>query len=260
MNIQYELLGSIINLYVVILISLFGLLNFLSINGNWIEYYDNYYYYDNFNGYDSNDYPYNELYPKLYGIYFYIYQYLEFFFEINEFILVLIMLLISFYYFIKRLLTGGIKTQFEINNSHLIFSFFKNLHYFHLIFTIILFIFGYAILIFIINKSFMVLTKLLFHSNTNLIIMIFYISIIKKHKRLIDYILKIKNSMNSLNVNNQSSEIDFIDVYKKKQILKTIIINNLKTNLFYELKDNKENKNEGIDSNISSETIINNLE
>ena len=103
--------------------------------------------------------------------------------------------------------------------------------------------------------------KLIVHSSFNFIIMILYIPIIVKNKRIKDYINQVENEMNLINDNlriNNPIKIDYIDLKMKKHTLKPIIYKNHNVNLFYELEGEKIVENYEIEYRKESEIEINN--
>ena len=185
------------------------------------------------------------------------YKYFEYYKEITEFFVCLFMLLIYCFCFFKRLFTGGIKTQDQINIYK---SFFKSFIAFNFIYMILsFFLLSYGFVVFGINDTeeitdFMKI-KVLIHSSLNSIIMILYIVIIVKNFRVIKYMNNIEKEMNLINnEKNNPKNIKFTDLYNLTHILKPIIYNNYEMNLFYELEgeklNNKMNK-ERIDSEIN---------
>ena len=230
MNIQIYRLGDLINLIIVILIILIGLFNIFSKNE-----YEKIFYDKSFDYFDLLDF-----YFKMYPLNFQVYKYFEYYIEISEFIICLIMLLFYCFCFFKRLFTGGIKTQYIINIYKFIFKIFI---VFNILFMFLsLFLSTYGFFEYHINYyhellTNFILTKILIHSILNFIIIILYIVIIFKNFRLIKYINNIEKEMNLFyNENNNPTYIEFIDLYNIKQRFKSIIYNNYQINLFYELE------------------------
>ena len=269
MNIQIDRLRDLIILVIVILIILIGLIQFFTINMNIFIYYndeyDKYYNYNIINNnsfYDLSYYPrhyysdsYKDFYAKIYPTSFQVYKYFEYYIEITEFIICLMMLLIYCFCFIKRLVSGGIKTQYLINVYKSIFKIFIVFNFIYMFLSFFLTTYGFFEFGFIYEElSLPSKIKLLTHSILNFIIMILYIVIIVKNFKLIKYINNIEKEMNLINnENNNPKYIEFIDLYNIKHILKPIIYNNYQINLFYELGGeklkNKMNK-ERMDSEI----------
>ncbi len=251
-NIQIGRLRDLINLIIVILIFLIGLFQIFSINNYIFIYYndeyDKYYNYNKINNnsfYEISYYPnfhsssFPSVFFRIYPTSFQVYKYFEYYIEITEFLISLNMLLIYCFCFFKRLFTGGIKTQDQINIYK---SFFKSFIAFNFIYMILsFFLLSYGFVVFGINDTeeitdFMKI-KVLIHSSLNSIIMILYIVIIVKNFRLLNYINNIEKEMNLINgENNNPKNIEFIDLYNLKHTLKPIINNNYKMNLFYELE------------------------
>ena len=249
MNIELGRLRDLINLIIIILIILIGLFQILTINNYIFFYYnDEYNKYYNYNKINKNDfyeldkYPY-ESFPhlKIYPTSFDIYKYFEYFKEITEFFVCLFMFLIYCFCFFKRLFTGGIKTQYQINIYK---TYLKNCIVFNYIYMFLsLFLLTYGTIEVIVHHDLFVLlirVKLIIHSSLNLIIMIIYIVMIYKNFTAIKYINNIEKEMNLINnENNIPKDIKFTDLNNLTHILKPIIYNNYKINLFYELEGKK---------------------
>jgi len=230
MNIQIYRLGDLINLIIVILIILIGLFNIFSKNEYEKIFYDN-----------PLEKKQNLHFSfKLYPLHFQVYKYFEYYIEISEFIICLIMLLFYCFCFFKRLFTGGIKHQYLISIYKLIFKIFIVFNYIYMFLSLFLSTYGffeYHINYYHELLTNFILTKILIHSILNFIIIILYIVIIFKNFRLIKYINNIEKEMNLFyNENNNPTYIEFIDLYNIKQRLKSIIYNNYQINLFYELE------------------------
>ena len=271
-NIQIGRLRDLINLIIVILIFLIGLFQIFSINNYIFIFYndenDKFENYNRINGnnfYDLSYYPINyrylgrerKLYFQIYPTSFEVYKYFEYYIEISEFLICLIMLFSYCFCFFKRLFTGGIKTQYQINIYKSIFKIFIVFNFIYMFLSKFLLVNGF--IIYGLNYEHILTPfhqyKLLIHSILNSIIMVLYIVIIVKNFRLIKYINNIEKEMNLINgENNNPKKLEFIDLYNLKHTLKPIIYNNYKMNLFYELEGeklkNKMNK-EGIDSEIN---------
>ena len=250
MNIEIVRLGDLINLIIDILIFLIGLFHIFSRNEYEKIIYDKSLYDDENLLFDDEIYP----------ISFQIYKYFEFYIEITEFFICLFMLLIYLFFFFKRLFIGGIKTQYQINIYKKFFKTFIVFNFIYMILSLFLSIYGFIILG-VKNKDELtdfIKVKLLIHSILNCIIMILYIIIIGKNFSSIKYINNIEKEMNVINTeDNNPKNIEFTDSYNLTHILKPIIYNNYKINLFYELEGEKLKNTLNKDS-IDSE--INDLE
>ena len=246
MNIEIGRLGDLINLIIVILIILIGLFQIFSKNEYEKIFFD-----------DTSEDRIFKFYHEMYPITFQIYKYFEYYKEITEFFVCLFMLLLYCFCFFKRLFTGGIKTQDQINIYKSIFKSFNAFNFIYMILSF--FLLSYGFVVYGINDTkeitdFMKL-KVLIHSSLNSIIMILYIVIIVKNFRVIKYMNNIEKEMNLINnEKNNPKNIKFTDLYNLTHILKPIIYNNYEMNLFYELEgeklNNKMNK-ERIDSEIN---------
>ena len=194
---------------------------------------------------------------------YYGYIYIEFFLEICEFMIYLLMFLSYLYLFVKRILNGGIKTDKELKMNKKILKSFIVFCFICLFLNLCLITYESCLIghneVILIDY---ILTKVVIHLCSNCVIFLLLSVILFFNFKSKKYISEIKNDMDlferDLNMNIPLKFV-FTDLKKQKHTLKPVIYKDYKINLFFELEGEiiDKNKKNKIDKNEDSEVIIN---